>query len=427
VAAFDSTDQLTAQYFSKYGSVVTNQTELRGFLLGAEGRAKPDVNDTFTPNVLNSVFLAQAESNHTILDHWTAPAGIEVTQIAGWGVPTINGLKYVAADACGGGGCIILDHEPVLTSDGDSTVVIPSAAAMGVNTYYVNLKKYNSELTINPFGLRNREHSNILEVLELRALLNGIIQNKASSILTNITTTKPNPSPSDTPSLHLKVHSPVSLSLYNSFGEYTGLATTTDGIQIVKKQIPNSYYFDMGEGKYAGGDISGTTTIKLVGENFGTFTLDIEKVIADTVTASTTFANIPVLAGTTATVELADLDASSSLVLKMDIDGDGVADATISSGDGVTSQELLDILKGMIKTLDLHEKKETKLLKKIEKIEKELAKEHKNEKKEKRKTDKAFEELIKQINKFEKKGLFTHDEAAGLISIIEQIKRTVVK
>ncbi len=183
----------------------------------------------------------------------------------------------------------------------------------------------------------------------------------------------------------------------------------------------------MGEGKYAGGDMSGTTTVKLVGESFGTFTLDLEKVIADTVVASTTFANIPVLASTTATVELADLAEPSALVLKMDIDGDGAADATISSGDGVTLEELLVILKGIIKTLDLPEKNGTKLLKKIEKMEKELAKEHKNEKQEKRKTGKVFEKLAGEVKKFEEKGLISGDESTELISIIEQIKEKVVK
>jgi hypothetical protein len=418
VASFDSTDPLTAPYFAQYGSVVTNPTELHDFLLGLEGREKPVLNDTFTPNILNEALLLQAENNHTILDHWKAPENVEVIQIAGWGVPTISGLKYAEADACGGGSCIILDHEPVLTSDGDSTVVTPSAVGVNtglVQTYYLNLKK------------QKKEHENILESSSILNFIKSIFLNSTGILPAEITTTKPIATPDDDPALRLKVHSPVSLHVYNSLGEHTGLAATTGNIQIIEKQISNSYYFEMGEGKYAGGDMAGTTTIKLVGESFGTFTIDLEKVIADNVVASTTFAGIPVLASTTATVELTDLATSSVLVLHMDIDGDGSVDADISSGDGVTSQELLTILKGIIKTLNFADEKEEKLLKRIEKIEKELEKEDKQEKEVKHKISEAFEKLIKEINKFEGKGLLTADKTAELISIIEEIKEKVVK
>jgi hypothetical protein len=418
VASFDSTDPLTAPYFAQYGSVVTNPTELHGFLLGLEGRTKSAVSDTFTPNILNETLLLQAQNNHTMLDQWKAPENVEVVQIAGWGVPTVSGLKYAEADACGGGGCIILDHEPVLTSDGDSTVVTPSAVGVNtglVQTYYLNLKK------------QKKEHEDILESSPVLSFIKSIFLNSTGILPSEITTTKPLATADDDPSLRLKVHSPVSLHIYNSLGEHTGLATTTGNIQIIEKQISNSYYFEMGEGKYAGGDMAGTTTIKLVGESFGTFTIDLEKVIADNVVASTTFASIPVLASTTAIIELADIATSSVLVLHMDIDGDGAIDATISSGDGVTSQELLAILKGVIKTLNFPDEKEEKLLKRIEKIEKELGKEDKQEKEVKHKISEAFEKLVKEINKFEGKGLLTDGETAELISIIEEIKEKVVK
>ncbi|MBI2120280.1 MAG: hypothetical protein HYT94_01490, partial [Parcubacteria group bacterium] len=239
VASFDSTDALTAPYFAQYGSVITNQTELHGFLLGAEGRAKPETSDTFTPNILNETLLLQAESNHAILDNWQAPENVEVIQIAGWGVPTISGLKYTSADACGGGGCIILDHEPVLTSDGDSTVVTPSAIAMNtslIKTFYVNIKK------------QKKEHKNILESPALLEFVKNTIQNFTDIFPVDFTTAKPVATPDDSPALRLKIHSPVSLHIYNSLGEHTGIATTTGSIKIVEKQIPNSYYFEMGEG-----------------------------------------------------------------------------------------------------------------------------------------------------------------------------------
>lgn len=111
----------------------------------------------------------------------------------------------------------------------------------------------------------------------------------------------------------------------------------------------------------------------------------------------------------------------------MDVDGDGITDTALLPGDGVTSQELLAILKGVIKTLNLDDEKEEKLLKRIEKIEKELEKERKGEPDEKQKTAHAFEKLVKTIEKFEEKGIFTNEEADELLEIVAQIKASVVK
>lgn len=90
-------------------------------------------------------------------------------------------------------------------------------------------------------------------------------------------------------------------------------------------------------------------------------------------------------------------------------------------------ENLVGILMGLIKTLNLPEKKEAKLLKAIGKLEKEFAKEHENEREEKRKTNHAFEKIIKIIKKYEKKSILTHNEAEELISIIEQIKGKVLE
>ena len=66
------------------------------------------------------------------------------------------------------------------------------------------------------------------------------------------------------------------------------------------------------------------------------------------------------------------------------------------------------------------------MIKNIEKPEKELAKEHKSAKVEKRKTKHAFDELIRTINKYEKRKILTHEEAEELLKIIGEIKGSVV-
>lgn len=422
IARFDPDDSLAAQYIAKYNIHVGNYAELHDFLLGAEGRMKPDTSDLFRPNILNSTLLSQGESNHTALDSWTPPAGVEVIQIAGWGLDTIKGIKY--AQKCIELGCI-LDPEPEFTSDGDETVVTPSAVAMATSTYWVNLRNHNAEL----FGARiNRKHADIFEATPVDELIKDLIEEDIETI-THVTTTKPIPTPDSAPSLRLKVFSPVSLDLYDSFGNHTGISTTTllGDMKVSEEQITNSYYLELGEGKYAGAEKNGTMTVELLGQDFGTFTFIAEEVRADEVVASTTFAGIPVTASTTATFTLSETDNVASTTLAMDIDGDGTADVEVTPGDGVTEEELLAIFKVVVKTLGLPDEKEKKFLKAMEKLEKELEKERNTEEHEKVKTSEAFDKLIEKVKKLEEKEILSPEEAGELISMIEQIRGVVVE
>lgn len=72
-------------------------------------------------------------------------------------------------------------------------------------------------------------------------------------------------------------------------------------------------------------------------------------------------------------------------------------------------------------------KKEEKLIKKTEKLEKVLEKEYKNEYRKKQKIGKAFDRLIKEIEKLEKRKVLTHEEAAELIEIVEKLRDSVVE
>jgi len=162
----------------------------------------------------------------------------------------------------------------------------------------------------------------------------------------------------------------------------------------------------------------------LVGQANGTFTFKIDEVLGDAVVASTTFADIPVIVGARVTTDVQYV--SGIAVLSLDMDADGIIDAIIEPGEGISIDELLWILRGMVRSLDLADKQEKKLLKNIDKLENMLDKEFKNEKKEKMKTDKAFEKLEKLVEKLVKKGNLPEHDAQELIHIIEQIKGDVV-
>jgi len=114
---------------------------------------------------------------------------------------------------------------------------------------------------------------------------------------------------------------------------------------------------------------------------------------------------------------------ASSTVLALDMDADGTVDAVIEPGEGISAEELIGILRGMVRSLDLADKKEEKLLKKIDKLEKEF----KKEKKQKMKMNEALEKLEDKIEKFIKRGYLSREDAQELLYIIEQIKVGVVE
>ena len=369
--------------------------------------------------------LAQSGANHATLDSWQAPPGVEVVQIVGWGVPTIRGIKYVerthTGALCAVSDCRFLDHVPQMTIDGDRTVITDSAIAADVGTYYLDLKTHNKNLFI-PIN-----HVNILEALPMLDFLESIIKDNLN-LQSDISVTRPLPGPGDPPSIRLKVHSPVSVNIYDVFGRHTGIATSTpSGVPRIEEQIPNSYYFEMGEGKYAGADVLGTTTVHLNGLALGTFTLDVEQTIGDTITSSTTFAGIPVTASSTAMLGVSGSTGLGSSGLSVDVDGDGEVDAEISAGEGLTVPELLGLLRGMVQSFDLPAKKEKKLLKAIDKLKKQILKEQKGKKLQKHRISDVLKEIKAKVKSYEKKKLLTKDEAKELLDIIERVRLAVLE
>ena len=195
----------------------------------------------------------------------------------------------------------------------------PSATAMDEEKYYVNIRDHNKEL---PFNLRrNRDHSNILEIDSLRDFIKNLIQGE-KTLTDNVSTTKPPLKSGDT-ELRFRLHSPVALHLYDSEGNHTGLIPNPDPAsetRFYEARIPNSYYLEFDDTKYAGADTFATTTIVLRGEALGTFNFDIDETLGDQLTATTTFSDIPVTASTTATLSLSSIASMTSLI--MDVDGD---------------------------------------------------------------------------------------------------------
>ncbi len=313
-----------------------------------------------------------------------------------------------------------IDPQPLFTSEGDKTVVYSSADYLGGEKYYLNVEKYNDAAVFN------RSHKNILEISPLQELVTKLLRNESIDTLPNfISNTKPDKStlPKE---MQLEVHSPVSLHIYDSGGRHTGPVQNNNpesDLDLFEEQIPNSYYTQLGEGQYAGMGAENISTVKLKGIGLGTFTFNIDEVVADEVVNSIVFEDIPVNIDSVAEVDLGG--SITEPILLLDIDNDGITDANLTT-EGISAENLIDILKGFIKTLNLEPKKEEKLLKKVDKLEEALNNEFKHEYQEKMKTEQALELLEQFIRKLDKKVLLTPEETTELLDIINNIKSGVV-
>ncbi|MEW6610409.1 MAG: hypothetical protein AB1352_02145 [Patescibacteria group bacterium] len=104
-----------------------------------------------------------------------------------------------------------------------------------------------------------------------------------SNLPQHISATKPQLDSSDN-RLHLRIFSPVSLDIYDSVGNHTGKVNNPvadSDIELKEENIPNSYYHEYGDDKFAGLDTEDTYQIKLHGLGLGSFTFEIEEVHGD--------------------------------------------------------------------------------------------------------------------------------------------------
>ncbi len=329
---------------AQYGFLVSTMTELRGYLLGSDGRTEPVNSDLDSPNVLKSGLLDQASSTHALLDDWYPASTTEVVQIAGWGEETISGVSYYTEQKRD---CVtvlgqfgtshqkcgpyyeVKKYKPNFTIEGDGTVVVPSALWMSTTTpwverYWVDLKRYNRFIP----SVFATDHKNITEVTTLLDFIKNKLTNSTSSLPTYISNSPSTLSADPDTKYIYTLHSPLSLDLYDALGNHTGISTSTG---YAEQNIPGSRYGTLGEVKYIIANADVTQRLELRGYATGTFSLDVEQIIGDTIIASTTFASVPVTPNTIATLFIpAESNLASSTQLVVDIDGNGTNDIVLS-------------------------------------------------------------------------------------------------
>ena len=320
-------DASMTDWISRYGAVVNSENGLDTFLTDSFGRVTSDSSDTKTPTSLISSLLSSAETQHTILDNWTPPAGMEVIDIAGWGIPTtISGLKYSLHKG-------EIKLEPTWTIDGDGTVVTPSALWTNGNAsttrYWVDEGKYNKDNSVQTgFGLNPLDHPDILEIPELITFI-------STNITTSSITTLPTYISTSTPTRQIGIndtrliyslHSPLTLDIYDNLGNHTGISTTTGQIE---EQIPGTYFIQFGDVKYIFTDTGSPMTITMSGYDTGTFTFAIEQVQGDSIVSTVTFADIPTTPTTKVNMTIGN-NINTLSPLNVDSDNNGTSDITLT-------------------------------------------------------------------------------------------------
>jgi pimeloyl-ACP methyl ester carboxylesterase len=368
VVVFDPSLDKLNNWRSLYGNSISTYQTMQDFLLASrDHRTDPQLSNISAPNVLVSSLLTNAKTEHQNIDNWQFPASIDVIQIAGWGQPTITGIQYYAKQ----NGCkfvsittcepiYVLARKPLLNNEGDKTVIYPSAISLNATDFYFNLRALNNDQNTNLV------HKNILE----SASLHNLIKNRLTNDLNLpefITDFKPELD-SNNQELKLAVHSPATIHIHDSLGNHTGPIANPDvnsDLELAEQNVPNSYYFSLGEDQYTGFEVTGGEKISLTGTGLGTFTLDYEQTLGGNTAVNTTFTDIPVTPSTKA--ELVIPVVGQQPTLNLDIEGDGKVDFTVKPNAEFDVILYLESMKKVIKTFNLPKNSEDTLMKKIDK------------------------------------------------------------
>ncbi|MBU6214372.1 alpha/beta hydrolase [Patescibacteria group bacterium] len=312
-----------------YGATIANRVALGDFLSAREGgRAQPSEKDVKNAAIASYALYGYATSTHAALDSWSAPTGIEVDQIAGWGVDTLAGIDFYSSP-----GKSNRLFRPIFVEDGDGTVPVPSALQMASDTnvkrYWIDLHGYYNDTK------KKLSHENLFELPQLEEYLKQRITDAQQSLPQYLVSQQPN-SASLSKKLIFFLHSPLTLQASDSSGRVTGLAI--DG--TITEDIPGSTYGELGEVKYLIVPEGDEYLLTLHGQDAGAFSLDIEESQAGVVSRAATLADLPTTASTTATMTVSNLDTHSDLTVDENGDGKNVFTLSPVVGQTVTYKPL---------------------------------------------------------------------------------------
>ncbi len=308
------------------GTNITTYDDLRKFLTGELGtRSELSTLGYLHPNLLSAALIASSSAMHAGVDEWTPPAHIRVVQVVGTGLWTPRGVAYSAYDrkTSSGGMVKSLRTEWLANMAGDGTVLAKSAESGNVDeTYYLGMSDYNE------FADESYAHMNILSTAPVQVLIEDVVLKKSPNVPLYMNTTGATDA---FPHFEMRVYSPLDIHLYRD-GKHTGVTNepSTDMGRYTEIEIPNSFYEEWVDVKYAGAGLSRATDAVLTGTGDGEFTLEIDMHDGDGRMETHVWTNVPVRSVSKGTMVV---DEDTAPILAYDYDGDGTIDAELASGD----------------------------------------------------------------------------------------------
>ncbi|MDB5259382.1 MAG: hypothetical protein JWO73_590 [Candidatus Taylorbacteria bacterium] len=413
IIRFDLSVDKVNSFRRTYGSSIASSSALRDFLLAKDGRFQAAYDDLASPSILKSSLFDIAATNHANIDSWIPGKDIGVYQIAGWGLPTVEGIRYAGKPKCSGISLFckqgyVLDHKLLKSTRGDGTVTSRSAVATSeADNFYVNLASSSEKKS-------DLNHANILEAPLVQNLVGNIIKDRNDIALPEFVTRT---EPVDTNSwIEVSVHSPVSLDMYDAHGNHTGLAKTQypdSDLIFIDSEIMNSKYEEVGEGKYIYAMSGDPHTVKIQGQDIGLFSLELSETIGDKEVASTSFNDIPVSSSTKVSFDLRTV--ADVKELGVDIDGDGTVDQVVKNSVKPDLVGQIDFLMGILRTLGKKPEFLQDTFEKLRVVRDFLAKNNKE------KSLKMLVNIETELSKTKEKKI-TADQVSKIIGIIEKIK-----
>lgn len=314
----------TDPWRNQYGGEVNTIAELHSFLSNTSGRTKPAFEDVLTPEVVDPYLLNYANTVHVEIDNFAPPSTMNIIQVGGTGAPTKESITYFTDSECVSRAffffkCTEYKHKLGYrinnTDHGDGTVVLPSALSMAeaenVERVWIDLDKYN-------ISNIDRVHRNILEIPQLQDFIGATMTGESYTNNEYVTTEQISAIAQDR--LVYQLHSPLDMVLISDDGEVSSSTNT----------ISNAVYERVGELQYI--SIPAETRnprLKLFGYETGSFTLDVEEWNEDSLSKRITFSAIPTSTSTIVSLVQNSLLASSTLLL--DLEGDGLIEATATT------------------------------------------------------------------------------------------------
>jgi pimeloyl-ACP methyl ester carboxylesterase len=335
----------TQKYFSFYdGSDDNHPYPLRDDVDLDNNQIKGTLNYSQTKDFLtnlnhNTTLFTPTENFHSIDDQLENTNGVDITLIAGSGLPTLGQIIEKQTTI----GPLKVSKKDALMINGDNTVPLFSASLK-------DLERNRSLLGDAHLYFSKQIHTNLVS--------NGPALNLVKNILSG-TNTLPSGTQNQPYAFNgqlISLHSPVNMEITDKAGNKTGIES--DG--TIKEEIPGSFFETIGDAKFIWLPDEGNYEIKLNATDNGNFDFKIRDFQDNINTKSVIFSNVPIISSTKAETDL-NTDDIENITLKVDQDGNGTLDKEIHTPailDGnefsdTTSPELEAIFNLTTQSLDL--------------------------------------------------------------------------